>query len=121
MAKKNPYLKTANSEEEYNYEQLQELKKCAGDPIYFIKNYVKIVHPKEGVVPFDLFDYQENMITSFHEEQYTIVLSARQTGKCVGEDTKILVIDKRKIPWYKRLLLRILDKETHGRIFNPVC
>lgn len=121
MAKKNPYLKSANTEEEYNYEQLQELKKCAGDPIYFIKNYVKIVHPKKGVVPFDLFDYQEKMIKSFHEEQYTIVLSARQTGKCCNEKTEIEIIDKRKIPWYKKLILRIIDKQAYERVFNPMC
>lgn len=78
---KNPNLKKANTEVEFTSEQVMELKKCAQDPIYFIKNYVKIQHPTQGTVPFDLFDYQEDMINAYKEQQYTIVLSARQTGK----------------------------------------
>jgi len=81
MAGKNIYIKKANQQEEYTYEQIQELKRCAQDPVYFIKHYVKIVHPTKGTVPFELFPYQEKMIEAFHDEQYTIVLSARQTGK----------------------------------------
>jgi hypothetical protein len=78
---KNPNLKKANQEVEFTYEQLQELKKCANDPVYFIKTYVRIVHPTKGTVKFRLFDYQEDMIRAFHDHRYNIVLSARQTGK----------------------------------------
>ena len=120
MAKKNPYLKTANQEEEYTYDQINELKKCYTDPVHFIRNHVRIVHPTKGTVPFKLYDYQEKMIRSFHEEQYTIVLSARQTGKCVTEDTKINIVNREKIPFYKRWLLRLLDKETYGRLYQAV-
>ncbi len=51
------------------------------DPIYFIKTYIKIQHPKDGTVPFDLFDYQEDMVRAYHQHRYSITLSARQTGK----------------------------------------
>lgn len=118
MAKKNPYLKSANTEEEYTYEQIQELKKCYEDPVHFIKNYVRIVHPTEGTVKFELYDYQEKMIRAFHEERYTIVLSARQTGKCVVGDTKVKVVDRSNISWFKKTLLWMLDNKTYGRLYS---
>lgn len=118
MAKKNPYLKSANTEEEYTYEQIQELKRCYEDPVYFIKNYVRIVHPTSGTVKFELYDYQEDMIRAFHEERYTIVLSARQTGKCVTEDTKVKIVDKHNIPWFKKAILSVLDHKTYDRLYS---
>lgn len=78
---KNPRLKKANQEMEYTYEQLSELRRCADDPIYFIENYVQIQHPVKGSIPFKLYDYQKNMITTYRDNRYTVVLSARQTGK----------------------------------------
>mgnify|MGYP000359608729 CR=1 FL=1 len=60
--KKNKNLKTANEITDFTPEQIRELKKCAECPIYFAKNYVMIQHPKRGAVPFDLFDYQEEMM-----------------------------------------------------------
>ena len=117
MAKKNPYLKSANQEVEYDYKQIQELKRCFQDPVHFIREYVRIVHPTKGTVPFDLYDYQENMIRAFHEERYSIVLSARQTGKCVTGDTKVKVLNK-KLPWIKKTLLRLVDNDTYARLYS---
>ena len=39
----NPNLKKANTSVEFNAEQIQEFIKCKQDPIYFAKNYIKIV------------------------------------------------------------------------------
>ncbi len=66
---------------EFTPEQIQELKKCATDPIYFIRNYVMIQHPKFGTVKFELYDYQEEMIENYTNFKDNIALSARQTGK----------------------------------------
>lgn len=118
MAKKNPYLKSANQEEEYTFEEIEELKRCYKDPVYFIKKYVKIVHPTGGIVSFDLFDYQEDMIRAFHEERYSIVLSARQTGKCVMKNTKVNIVNKKDIPWYKKAILWLIDNSTYARIYS---
>ena len=89
IASKNPNLKKANTQDEYTYEQIQELKKCIQDPIYFIENYVEITHAKFGVIKFNLYEYQKEMIRSFHTERNTIVLSARQTGKALDLNTPI--------------------------------
>ena len=81
MARRNPNIKKAGAEAEYTAHRLIELKRCAQDPIYFIKNYVKIQHPVKGSIPFTLFPYQEEMIHAFLDNRYTIILSSRQTGK----------------------------------------
>jgi len=77
----NPYLKRANTEIEYEPWQVEELQKCMDDPIYFIKNYVKIQHATRGTVPFELYDYQEEFILAIHNNKDTLALMSRQLGK----------------------------------------
>lgn len=81
MARGNPGLKKSNVQSEYTLEQIRELAKCAKDPIYFIRNYVKIKHPKRGKINFNLYDYQEELIHMYMGNRFNIILSARQTGK----------------------------------------
>ena len=66
---------------EYTLAQIEEIKKCRRDPIYFIETYVKIVHPTKGAVHFKLYDYQKELINMYHRNKDVIILSARQTGK----------------------------------------
>ena len=47
----NPNLKKANTKVEFSTDQIQEFIKCKQDPIYFAKNYIKIVSLDEGLVP----------------------------------------------------------------------
>ena len=77
----NPHLKKPNIPHNFTAEQVEELGKCAGDPIYFTQNYVKIVSLDHGVIPFELYDFQEDLIRSFHEKRFTICKMPRQTGK----------------------------------------
>jgi hypothetical protein len=74
-------IKRANRDSEYTPEQLVELAKCQNDPVYFIKTYVKIQHPTKGCVPFELYDYQLDMIDAVHNHKDTILLCSRQLGK----------------------------------------
>ena len=74
-------IKRANRNSEYTPEQLMELAKCQNDPVYFIKKYVKIQHPTRGCVPFELYDYQLDMIDAVHNHKDTILLCSRQLGK----------------------------------------
>jgi len=87
---KNTNIKKANQEVEFTHEQVQELKKCASDPVYFIQNYVKIQHATRGSVPFVLYDYQKEMIISYHTHTYTCVLSSRQSGKSITSAAYLL-------------------------------
>jgi hypothetical protein len=77
----NPNLKKANVAVEFTPEQIAEFIKCSEDPVYFAKNYVKIVSLDEGLVPFRMWDFQEKLITNFHQNRFNIAKLPRQTGK----------------------------------------
>jgi hypothetical protein len=66
---------------EYTKEMWEELQRCKNDPVYFIRHYVKVVHPDKGIVLMDLYDYQERMVRAYHENKRVIFLTARQQGK----------------------------------------
>jgi len=57
-----------------------EYKKCAVDPIHFMKKYCMIQHPVRGKIPFHLFPFQEQTLTQFKDNRFNIVLKSRQTG-----------------------------------------
>jgi hypothetical protein len=77
----NPLLKAAHVQVEYDENTLKEYVVCAKDPIHFARNYVKIVHVDRGLVNFDLYDYQEEMVNTFHSNRFVICKMPRQTGK----------------------------------------
>lgn len=77
----NPNLKKANTAIEFTPDQVQEFIKCKGDPVYFSKNYIKIVSLDEGLVPFSMYDFQEEMVRCFHKNRFNIAKLPRQTGK----------------------------------------
>ena len=76
----NPSLKRVGVKQSYTQEQFDEYVKCAQDPIYFAK-YIKIITLDEGLVPFEMYDFQKDMIRSFHENRFVIVKCPRQVGK----------------------------------------
>jgi hypothetical protein len=51
----NPLLKKANTPIEFTQEQIEEFIKCQSDPVYFAKNYVKIVTLDKGLQPFAMY------------------------------------------------------------------
>lgn len=77
----NPNLKGPGVKIEFTKEQVEEYVKCSNDPVYFVKNYIKIVTLDKGLVPFDLYDYQEDMVKKFHDNRYIIAKLPRQSGK----------------------------------------
>jgi hypothetical protein len=77
----NPLLKKSNVPVNWTKENILEYQKCMEDPIYFIKNYIKIVSLDEGLVPFRLYDFQENIVETIHNDRFTICKMPRQSGK----------------------------------------
>ena len=77
----NPYLKRANVPVEWTEEQVTEYTKCMDNPLYFIESYIKIVSLDEGLVPFKLYDFQKDMVGTFHKNRFTICKLPRQSGK----------------------------------------
>jgi hypothetical protein len=78
---KNQNLPNKNYLHRYTQHELDEFVKCMNDPVYFIKTYTTVIHVDKGVVPFDLYDYQEKIVRTVHANRFTICKMARQTGK----------------------------------------
>ena len=77
----NPNLKKANTEIQFTEENVKEFLKCKDDPVYFARQYIKIVNVDEGLVPFDMWPFQEKLIKNFHKNRFNICMMPRQTGK----------------------------------------
>ena len=77
----NPLLKKSNQSIEFTKEQILELQKCMGDPQYFVENYIKIVSLDKGLVPFKMYNFQKDMLGTFHKNRFTICKLPRQSGK----------------------------------------
>jgi hypothetical protein len=77
----NPNLKRANTQIQFTEEQIIEFLKCKEDPVYFAKNYIKIVSLDHGLVPFEMYPFQEKLVRNFHENRFNICKMPRQTGK----------------------------------------
>jgi hypothetical protein len=85
----NPLLKKANTQIEFTEDQIIEFLKCKEDPVYFARNYIKIVSLDHGLVPFEMYPFQEKLIQNFHNNRFNICKMPRQTGKALSLDTPI--------------------------------
>ena len=77
----NDRIKRVGIELSYTEEQVAEIIKCTEDPVHFIRNYVKIVNVDHGLVPFNMWPFQEEMVKTFHENRFCIAKMPRQVGK----------------------------------------
>ena len=68
---------------EYTPEEIIELKRCADDIIYFANKYCYCLQGSKGYQPITLRNYQEDMLNSYVENRFNVVLSCRQIGKTV--------------------------------------
>ena len=58
----------------------QEYIKCAKDPVYFMKKYCYIQHPTRGRIQFNLFPFQEKVLSLLNQNDRNIILKSRQLG-----------------------------------------
>ena len=61
-------------------QQVNEIVKCGKDPVYFMKKYAKIQHPKRGLLAFETYPLQDDCIASFEKLRFNIILKSRQLG-----------------------------------------
>lgn len=67
--------------EAYSKERQQlEFIKCAASFSYFCHKYVKITHPKIGLLPFILFKYQKRVVKEYENNRFNILSKFRQGG-----------------------------------------
>lgn len=109
----NDYVKQPNIDHDYTEEQIKEVFKCSQDLGYFLK-YVKIISLDKGLIQFKPFEYQKAMLKMFKENRYCIVLSSRQSGKCVTGDQEIVIMPKRGGRPFKTTMANHFSKVPHN-------
>jgi len=77
----NKNLKASDVTVDFTKEQVKEYLKCAAEPEYFIETYVQIVNVDEGLVPFDMYNFQRDIINLVHNNRFVIAKLPRQSGK----------------------------------------
>ena len=77
----NPLLKRSAVNIKWTQETISEYIKCAQDPIYFCEHYMKIVNVDKGLVPFELYDYQKDMVNAMAHNNRVVLTTSRQAGK----------------------------------------
>lgn len=124
----NVNLKAAGVKLEFTQEQIDEYIKCSKDPIYFIKKYCKIVHVDKGLINFDLFEFQEDIIRIYDKERKVIVKLPRQSGKTTTtaaffiwfilfNDNKVTAILANKAVLAREILARVKMMYEHLPMF----
>lgn len=74
-------LRDANESVTLKPWQIQELKKCAKNPIYFIRNYVYINTKDNGMQLMKTYPFQDAAIRRFLKYRFNINRWSRQVGK----------------------------------------
>lgn len=86
----NSLVKCDGVQHNYTKKEIDEYVKCSNDVCYFAKKYIKVIHIDKGLVPFDLYPYQEKMLKHFDNNRFSIVLACRQSGKSITSVAYIL-------------------------------
>jgi len=77
-------IKKANTRQTYTEDQISDLLKCMDTEegyLYFAKKFAYIQHPVKGKLLFEPFEYQERLLSSYHNHRFNINMLPRQTGK----------------------------------------
>lgn len=75
-------LRAADIVFEYTEEEIEEIKRCANDVIYFANKYCRAM-TDDGIVNITLRDYQERVLKSFQDNRFSVFLASRQIGKTI--------------------------------------
>lgn len=77
-------VKPAYARVDYTQKTFAEFEQCCdpdSGPMYFIRNFMRIQHPTKGAIPLDPFDYQVDLVNTYHNYRWSINLCGRQLGK----------------------------------------
>lgn len=77
----NPNLPKEDYRHAFTQAEIDEFVKCANDPVYFAMTYMRIINVDHGLMPFRMWDFQQDMLRTFHENRFSICKLPRQVGK----------------------------------------
>ena len=77
-------IKRANQKQKWSEEDIEHMLKCS-DPItgpqYFLDNFFYIQHPTQGSLRYQAYDYQAELLKSYHTHRFSVNMLGRQLGK----------------------------------------
>lgn len=78
---------------EYTEWEIDEIKKCAKDVIYFANNYAYTM-TDYGMQQITLRDYQEDVLKAYQANKEVVFMASRQIGKCQLFNSQIVIKNK---------------------------
>lgn len=76
--------------QQWTNDDVKEYAKCMNDAAYFARTYCRVINLDRGLVPFELYAYQEKMFEHFKNNRFSIVLACRQSGKSISSVAYLL-------------------------------
>jgi hypothetical protein len=108
---------------EYTQDEIEEMVRCKQDVNYFANHYAYTMNPSTGALNLiTLRDYQEDLLNTINDNRYTVIVAARQSGKCVSPNTVVetengkrkigeMFVEKKSfLSFFHRILLKIYDR-----------
>ena len=77
-------IKKANATQRFTEEDIENLIKCQDfdtGPAFFLDNFFSIQHPKKGKIPYQAYEYQTELLDSYHTNRFSVNMLGRQMGK----------------------------------------
>jgi hypothetical protein len=77
-------IKKANATQRYTEEDIEQLLKCQDmdlGPAFFLDHFFAIQHPTKGKIDYHAFDYQVELLESYHKNRFSVNMLGRQMGK----------------------------------------
>ena len=77
-------IKKANTTQRWTEKDIEDLQQCSDPdtgPKYFLENFFYIQHAKLGKIKYDPYDYQKDLLHSYHNHRFSVNMLGRQMGK----------------------------------------
>ena len=77
-------VKKANATQRYTDRDIEDLLHCQDldtGPEFFLENFFSIQHPLKGKIKYHAFEYQTELLTSYHGNRFSVNMLGRQMGK----------------------------------------
>jgi len=85
--------KKAHTKEKFTEQEVMDMALCM-DPtsgyLHFAKNFFHIQHPVQGKVKFEPYEYQERLLSAYHDYRFNINMLPRQSGKTTCASSYLL-------------------------------
>ena len=99
-------------------EILKEVVKSGKDPSYFLKTYARISHPMHGLILFNTFDYQDELLNDFNVYRFNVINKGRQLG--ISTLTAGYIVWMMLFHRDKSILVMATKFETAGNLVRKV-